>query len=96
MPCIDFDNLFEYGETDIFYIDKEEIREKVKDISIHSLRELHRTRSATVEGRQELLNRFDKKDMQDKLKDLGMRHKELSKDEMKKILEDVWVELGDY
>lgn len=92
LSCINLNDLFEKGETSIFYLDKDRVHNSSVEIARRSTDKFYMSMQATRDGRMAILGRMDKKGMIKKLKELDINHKGLDKSDMIKLLIENWVE----
>lgn len=92
LPIINLDELFEKGETDVFYIDKH----KMHNAAVSLAREVSHNQveglKKTEEGRKRLLTKMNEKELRRLLKELDIRvSKNTSMSELIKLANENWV-----
>lgn len=95
LECINLDELFTKGETDIFYIDRDEILNSKNMKSLENLLKKQATmsREKTSDGKMELLNKMTRGEKLKKLKSLGISVGK--NDKLDDLLIDSWVNKSD-
>jgi hypothetical protein len=95
MRCIDLNHLFKTGETDIFFInrdDRDEIHDATVETNRRIVRNLRAKEEETKEGRLLLVHAMSREERKDKIEDLGFNVKGMSDGDMINVLIDEYVE----
>jgi hypothetical protein len=94
LPCVDLNELFTKGETDLFYIDHSEVKSKSRELKKTTEGLWTASVSATASGRLDLIEtKMKKKEMITKLKELGVKLKPEDMDikVLRQLLKEIWL-----
>ena len=95
MSTVDLNRLFKEGETDIFSIDRDSVKNKSVELNRMVVRDKIRSYEQSEGGREKLLKMMSKEDKLKKLKELGIKVNESDKKDIDELLRLEWVISGD-
>lgn len=95
MKVIDLNRLFKEGETDIFFIDKSEIKNKSVELKRSAVMSQIESLEKSASGREKLLGLMNKEDKLKKLKELGINVNKSDNKHLTELLRIEWVNADD-
>ena len=95
IETIDLNRLFKEGETDIFFIDRDLVKNKSVELKRMAVKEKIKSLEQTEDGRAKLLSMMSKEDKLEKLQELGIKVNESDKKDLDELLRLEWVVSGE-
>lgn len=91
LGCINLDELFKTGSTDIQSIHRKKIMVSTEEIKLKTVKEINESFMKTENGRLSILDRMSKSEKLDKMKELGIKlPKDTSEKKITEILKEEW------
>ena len=90
MNCINLDELFTNGETEVFYLDRPAIKERTLKVKRLAGAAKRGRDEKFADGRRDLIKKFNKQEKIDKLKQLGISVSKLDENRLDELLLEAW------